>query len=250
MRKRIQSYSNKSAAPLVVLLAAMVASVLSVYAEDSAAADKSAQTAATPAGGTAGIRPAALGTSDGAKSEEITLSDLRDVGLCVMQIKQQAINVYLEATREPIAENADAKMLDPSQISVSELDASTKYLPTRPEWLTFYVGTMEPIIHLFQEDMKDTRTGAQNVVVPKGTKEKFEKLLDVYETAVEQLNSHLSNIYDQIAQPDNNLKIAREAIKIFELANEIEKDRQEAFRLIQSSAGEKETERINLKKKE
>jgi hypothetical protein len=179
---------------------------------------------------------------------EITLSDLRDVGLCVMQIKQQAINIYLEATRKPISQKANAHMTDPMSISITGLDPKAEYLATRPEWLTFYVSTMEPILHLFKEDVKDAESGVKKITVPKGTKDRFEKLFDQYETAVEQLNKHVSVIYDQIAVPNNNVRIAEEAVKIFELANEIEKDRQQVFRLVQSAEGG-EVEQVIPKKK-
>ena len=134
-------------------------------------------------------------------------------------------------------------------ISITGLDPNAKYLPTRPEWLTFYVGTMEPIIHLFKEDVKDAETGVQKIVVPKKVKDKFEKVFDAYENAVEQLNTHLTTIYNQIGEPDNNVKIAKEAVKIFEVAEEIEKDRQIAFHLLQKTDGD-EMEQLIPKKKE
>lgn len=176
------------------------------------------------------------------------LTDLRDVGLCVMQIKQQAINIYLEATRKPVDITCVATLDDPSHISVHGLATDAKYLEARPEWLTFYIGTMEPIIHLFKEDVKDVETGMEKVIVPKGTKDKFEKLFDDYETAVNSMNEHLSNIYEEIHESDNNVKVAKEAIKIFELADTIEKGRQEAFHLLKASADTKETEELDRKK--
>lgn len=184
----------------------------------------------------------------GSGSGGVGLTDLRDVGLCVMQIKQQAINIYLEATRKPVDINSVATLDDPTHISVHGLATDEKYLEARPEWLTFYIGTMEPIIHLFKEDVKDVEDGIEKVVVPKGTKDKFEKLFDQYETAVNSLNDHLSNIYEEIHESDNNIKVAKEAIKMFELADNIEKGRLEAFHLLKESANTKETEELERKK--
>lgn len=177
------------------------------------------------------------------KTDAITLSDLRDVGLCVMQIKQQAINIYLEATRKEIPTTADAEIADPNSISATDLNGHHTYLATRPEWLVYYISTMEPIIHLFKEDVKNAETGVEKIIVPKGTKDRFAKMLEVYETAVAQLNEHLSNIYELIPAQENNEKIAREAVKIFEVADVIEKDRREAFKLIQETQT-KETEQV------
>lgn len=233
MRIQIRQSSKHAGAPLAILLAAVVTLTSSTKAQSAEPVTlKSPEIKTTLSTGS-----------------EISLSDLRDVGLCVMQIKQQSINIYLEVTRKAIAPKSNAQMPDPMTISVTELEPGATYLPTRPEWLTFYVGTMEPIIHLFKEDVKDAETGVQKITVPKGTKERFEKLFDAYEAAVEQLNKHLSAIYDEIGQPDNNVKIAKEAVKIFEVADEIEKDRQQAFRLVQSAADTGEVEQITPKKR-
>ncbi len=177
------------------------------------------------------------------KTDAISLSDLRDVGLCVMQIKQQAINIYLEVTRKEIPTTADAEIADPNSISATDLAGHHKYLATRPEWLVYYISTMEPIIHLFKEDVKDAETGVEKIIVPKGTKDLFAKMFDEYETAVAQLNEHVSNIYELIPSANNNDKIAREAVKIFEVADVIEKGRRDAFKLIQE-ASTKETEQV------
>ncbi|MBX9666844.1 MAG: hypothetical protein K2X93_04460 [Candidatus Obscuribacterales bacterium] len=177
------------------------------------------------------------------KTDAITLSDMRDVGLCVMQIKQQAINIYLEVTRKEIPTTADAEIADPNEISAIDLAGHHKYLATRPEWLVYYISTMEPIIHLFKEDVKDAESGVEKIIVPKGTKDRFAKLFDEYETSVAQLNEHVSNIYELIPVTDNNEKIAREAVKLFEVANIIEKGRREGFKLIQE-ASTKETEQV------
>lgn len=236
MQVRKTKMNANGQSPLAILLAIIATTSFSSVAQ--------AETVATPGSKSS---PAILPTHSGS-SDQISLSDLRDVGLCVMQIKQQAINIYLEVTRKPIIAKTNAEMPDPMTISVHGLEADAKYLPTRPEWLTFYVGTMEPIIHLFKEDIKDAESGVQKITVTKGTKDKFEKVFDAYETAVEQLNVHLTAIYNQIDEPGNNVKIAKEAIKIFELAEELEKDRQQAYVLIQTAEGAEVEQFIPTKK--
>jgi len=175
---------------------------------------------------------------------EVTLSDLRDVGLAVMQIRQQSINIFLEATRRQLTVDSPAKMRGPEDISLEKISESEKFLEARPEWLTFYVATLEPIIHLFKEDVKDVESGVEKVIVPKGTKDKFEKLIDDYENSVKQLNVHLDEVFDQINEPNNNMKLAKCAVKMFELTERIEKGRQEAFVLVQQSADNKEKEEL------
>lgn len=176
-------------------------------------------------------------TKGGTQEEVVTLSDLRDVGLCINQIKQQAINIYLDVTRKAVPASASAELEDVDEISNAGLSDSSKYLPTRPEWLVFYVGAMEPIIHLLQSDVKDVESGVAKLMVPKGSQEKFEKLFDDYEASVAQLNVHLTKIYEGIGEKNNNVKLAQEAVKMYEVADDLERSRVEAFQMIKSQSG-------------
>ena len=70
-------------------------------------------------------------------SPKVSLTDLRDMGLIIQQIQQQAINIYMEATRKPVKISAKPKIEDLKFINNASIDTKTKYLKPRPEWLTF-----------------------------------------------------------------------------------------------------------------
>lgn len=173
------------------------------------------------------------------QNEEVTLTDLRDLGLIIMQIKQQAENIYMEATRKPVHISARPEIEDVKIITTEPMKARGKYLPTRPEWLTFYVGTMEPIIHLFQVNVGSSKDAAAKkkecIKVPRSTRDKFEKLLDTYDKGVADMNRYLSKIYDNISEKDNNITIAGAAVDLYKTAERIETARVSAFKLIKEA---------------
>lgn len=180
------------------------------------------------------------------QSERVTLTELRDLGLIIMQIKQQAKNIYMEATRKQVHISAEPKIEDLEFINNADINAKADYLPTRPEWLTFYVGTMEPIIHLFEVNTKNTSTGEEDksVVVPKSTKTKFISLLKVYDDGVDAMNKNVSIIFDNISEKNNNIKTARAAVNIYETADKMENARKVAFKLIKNAKDKNELVRI------
>lgn len=171
-----------------------------------------------------------------AEGAVVTLGDLRDVGLAIMQIKQQSINIFLDVTRKDLTWTSSPGIAFVSRISASDLHPNAKYLPTRPEWLTFYVGAMEPIIRLLQSDVKDVEDGVAKPLVPRGCKEKFEKYYLEYKSDVVKLNEHLSKIYDGIGDKHNNLELARQAIYMYEVADDMEKKRVGAFQLMKAAS--------------
>lgn len=179
------------------------------------------------------------------EKDQVTLSNLRDVGLCLEQIKQQAVNIYEEATRKKVPHSESAEIKDPSELQDSLPEPSSAYLPVRPEWVVFYVGTMEPIIHLFKQDVRATHNDGK-FFVPRGTGKRFHMIFKEYETLVAKLNEHLSNLFDENGRKDNNSAIAREATRIHRVAEAMEKVRVEAFNLVKNAGESPELEEVDI----
>lgn len=180
---------------------------------------------------------------------ELTLTDLRDTGLALQQIKQQAINIYQEATRTPVPESAEARIEDLDAISHKDLDSEKKdFLPTRPDWLIFYVGTMEPTIHLCLQDVKDTKQGVYKMLVPKGTKDEFHNMFNKWAEGIDGINSHLTQINDLIGEKDNNVAIARQAVNIFDIAEDLEVTRCKAFNTLKREQKSEGLEPLDVSK--
>jgi hypothetical protein len=179
----------------------------------------------------------------------LTLTDLRDTGLALQQIKQQAINIYQEATRTRVPESADAHITDLDAISHKDLESGeSQFLTTRPDWLVFYVGTMEPTIHLCLQDVKDTQKGAYKMLVPKGTKDEFHNMFNQWAEGIDGINEHLTRINELIGEKNNNISIAREAVNIFDIAEKLETTRRHAFNLLKKEQGTGELEAVDVSK--
>ena len=169
------------------------------------------------------------------KDDEINLNGLRDVGLALRLVRQQAVNIYLESTRMQVKINGSPDTVKPEKISDRTIDRSARYLPPRVEWLVYYVGTMEPIIHLLKEDLKILRGKDKWVYVPKGSEEKLKPLFNAWTRDVGELDEHLTAISDLIGKPDKNVEIAKESVDLIEVTDRLDQDRKRAFKIIQNA---------------
>ena len=170
------------------------------------------------------------------KSDLLTLNFLRDTGLSLQQIKQQAINIYLEVTREDVQPEDKFALTYPKSISDKGLFKSSCYLAPRIEWLYFYVGTMEPIIHLFTNDVDNTKSGVAKTLVPKVAKASMSPLWQEWAAGIKSLNGHLTAIY-KLADEDtsNNVDIARHAVSMYRIATNLEKTREKGVTIMRKT---------------
>jgi hypothetical protein len=176
--------------------------------------------------------------SDG--GSDLTLSHLRDDGLSLNQIRQQAINIFLEATRHSCDCSSKFEILMPSKISDKDFEAGSEkhaYLSPRVQWLVYYVGTIEPIISLFTQDVNDTRAGASKLLVPQDTKAKMILLWHEWEAGIDGVNKELTGINSLIddGKPENKA-LAKHAIAMFNYTENLERTREKAFIAIRDSA--------------
>jgi hypothetical protein len=113
------------------------------------------------------------------------------------------------------------------------------------EWLYFYVGTMEPIIHLFADDVSDTKAGATKIIVPKAAKEPLSPLWEQWSSGIESLNDHITAIYKLANEekPDN-VAIGKHAVAMYKIATDLEKTREKGVSVIRKTeqlGGDSET---------
>ncbi len=160
------------------------------------------------------------------------LSDLRDTRLTLTQLKQQAINLFLEATRPSMTVNDAPLEQSPSTITAQMLDAKKKYLPPRKEWLVLYVNTLEPIVHLLCEDINDIDTNGRKV--SKAIEQRINPIFSTWRDDVLSINKSLDQVQGALPVGDEhedagaNAIIANAALNIFQRAEELEKIRYQA----------------------
>jgi hypothetical protein len=162
---------------------------------------------------------------------EEMLSDLRDTRLSVGQVKQQAVNLFLEATRVVVKPGDPALHFSPTTISAEMLGEKINYMPPRKDWLVFYINTLEPIVQLLTDDINDVDTNGR--AVPPNIEAKINPLWKSWQSDVRAINKSLDELQELIG-PDSgtNIPIAKTALAIYEKAVELEKVRYNAYELM------------------
>ncbi len=153
-------------------------------------------------------------------AEEL-LTDLRDTRLSLMQIKQQAVNLFMEATRTQVTMHETPLEHTPQEIDLNMIDIKSKYLPPRKEWLVFYMNTLEPIIHLMTQDLKDVEDNGLHA--PQFIEGKVKPLLKPWHDELAAINESMDTLQTLIEPDDGtNLPLAKTALKIFTKASAME----------------------------
>jgi hypothetical protein len=167
----------------------------------------------------------------------LTLDDVRDTGLTLQQIKNEAVHIYLEATRKPVAPDADPKLIEPRIITAADFSPDKSNLPVRREWIAFFVGSMEPIIHLLVEDISAVENETKKLVLPNGDDAKVTEDWKEWAQAVKDLNTETDKMSD-ILNSDKmvNKAIAEQAIAIYNTAQKAEDTRVKVHKLVQECA--------------
>jgi hypothetical protein len=164
----------------------------------------------------------------------LTLDDVRDTGLTLQQIKDEAVHIYLEATRKPVAPDADPKLVESHVITVADFPIDKTCLPVRREWIAFFVGTMEPIVHLLVEDIKAVERDTKELVLPNGNGAKATEAWQEWAQAVKDLNAELDKMTDILnSEKMTNKSIAEQAMAIYTTAQKAEDTRVKVHKLVQ-----------------
>lgn len=165
----------------------------------------------------------------------VTMGDIRDVGLCLKQIQQQAVFIFLEATRKELPINSPGRIIEPKTLTTEGLDFKEEYLPARREWLVFFIGSMEPLIRLMGNDVKDVENGLYAVSVPNISKAQFDRRWKEWSDTVTNLNMALDKINDSLAnETGNNQLVATQAVAIYKDAQKLEHLRMLVHHLMQA----------------
>ncbi|HNB17505.1 MAG TPA: hypothetical protein PLC15_19130 [Candidatus Obscuribacter sp.] len=157
------------------------------------------------------------------------LSDLRDTRLTLGQIKQQAVNLFLEATRPEVSRDARLIEHSPLAITPSMYISAKKYQEPRKEWLVFYINTLEPILQLLNEDLKDAEENGLRL--PDGLDKKITPLWKPWKQEVLGIDKAMDDLQEQIGQANNNAALAKTALTIFNQVSKLEKIRYQAAQI-------------------
>ncbi|MBU6454567.1 MAG: hypothetical protein KGS72_22550 [Cyanobacteria bacterium REEB67] len=181
---------------------------------------------------------------------EAMLTDLRDFRLCLNQLKQEAVNLFQEATRTEVTLQAVPPGKVQDKISEGILQQiHGKYLLPRREWLVLYVNTIEPIVQLLCEDVQDVDTNGRQT--PPAIESKINPLWTTWRDDVRSINKSLDEVQMLIGQDaDSNVPLARAAIKIWQKAENLEKVRYRAVNLLRAEYIKEAAEKLKQRKAE
>jgi hypothetical protein len=144
---------------------------------------------------------------------QLPLEDLHDAGFVLKLIGQQAVAIHAEATRLKTAPPGSVESL--SAISDQPLRSDPEYKPLRKAWIVFFIGTMEPLVHLLDDALKDALSGAYEMKVPAEKKASLDHMMKDISGSVGEINKHLNKCADVLNNADvSNTLIAREAAAI------------------------------------
>lgn len=194
--------------------------------------------------------------------EEVTLTDLYETALALNQIKEEAIHIYVEATRLP-ATAADVMHVHypkhiPIQIGTAKAQnkkggaVANDYkgcLEPRRTWLVFYMASMEPIIEMLGHDVDDVQSGTMHIVIPGTNEKKWTPIWNKWAQKVKEMNEHLNvllPLFDDA--PHNNKPIAEQAVVIYNDAKQLESIRKEACKIIIEAQAKGKVKKSQLRK--
>jgi hypothetical protein len=181
------------------------------------------------------------------KVKDVTLNGLRDGCLTLHQLKQETIHLYLEATRVPMDTSSKSEVAFPMRISDKNLLDNSQYLPPRTEWLVYYIGTIEPIIQLFGQNLQAVHDGVVKRMVPKETRETLKPLSESWRADIASLNEHLDKLNAlMLASTTDNNAVAREAVAMFNTTENMDKIRRQFFEVIRSADERGSSEKVEL----
>jgi hypothetical protein len=166
----------------------------------------------------------------------LTLSEIRDIGLTLQLIKGEAIHIYLEAARKPVPLNGDAKLIEPKSIPASDIVIDRTCEPVRHDWLVFFIGTMEPIVHLLSQGVEQVENEEAKLVIPNVEKEIADKLWHEWAQGIQDLDKDLDTMSELLnSEKIDNKVLADQAVAIFNSCQKLEDVRVRVHKVVQES---------------
>lgn len=162
--------------------------------------------------------------------EEFSLDEMNDVGYALQRLRQQAINIYIEATRKRGAPEVTSEL--PNLLRVpNKIPATQKGLvPFRRPWLVYFVANMEPLLHLLKEEVKEIENGTAAKDVEEKRRARLQPLLEKSRVAVKKIEEQVARITAMIEDAaQSNIAIATAAQEMDRQLEYLEHIRDEAF---------------------
>ena len=170
--------------------------------------------------------------ADSTSSEHMSLDNIQDVAYTLQRIDQQAINVYLEATRKKV-DRYELKVPSLSSMPTAPLEEQSAYLRLRKGWLAFFIGTMEPLMQILKDHLKGLDERTEKSGLPSQYHAEWKTIVDEWASAIRDLNAQLDIIAALIDDPGaGNIEVAKAARAIDGQVSTMEKILQKASKFL------------------
>jgi len=143
--------------------------------------------------------------------ETLTPDNIQDVAFTLQRLHQQAINVYVEATRKKVY-RFELNVPSLSSMPTTPLEDQSAYLPLRKAWLALFIGTMEPLVQILNNHLKHLDERTEKTNIPSQDRPEWQGIVAEWTNAIKELNAQLdvcaSLLNDSTAE---NVKVAKAA---------------------------------------
>jgi hypothetical protein len=154
---------------------------------------------------------------------DMTLDDIEDVAITLQHIRLEAIGIFVEATRKKTT-RLDTNTLFMSCVPRSTFEDQKLYLPLRKGWLTFFIGTMEPLVHILNEELTHLDEAAERNAIPADRISEWHAIVKEWTTAVHGLDAQLDVCARLLDEPSStNVEVAKSAQAIDEQVSALDK---------------------------
>lgn len=184
-----------------------------------------------------------IAASTGSKSEadanaaelSLTVDDINDLGFALQRIRQQAINIYVEATRKRAESEISAQIPNLNAVPTELPKEQSKLLPFRRPWLVYFITTLEPLVHLLKEDLKEVESGARKIDVTPEQRKALDPYLKEWAVGVNHLDECLVHSAELIEDAGkNNVALAKLASDLDKEVVKLEQVREKAFDVVEA----------------
>jgi hypothetical protein len=173
------------------------------------------------------------------------LSVVHDWGLVHKQMKELAINLYLEASRCKPSVTEGCEIKAPSTLPVSITVDKSQQLQPRAEWVAYYLNSMEPLLDYVTKSLRASETGTLKMSVPKGTSSELAAVVEDMYAISHRMETSLDSLNDVFNQEQPSQDLLKDiATRIFEDTSKIEVARCHYYEILKKAekAGVKEFE--------
>ena len=179
----------------------------------------------------------------------LTVDDINDLGYALQRIRQQAINIYIEATRKRGAAEVSAQLSNLNAVP-DEIPAQSNDLrPFRRPWLVYFITTLEPLVHLLKEDVKSVENGSQKIDVSPSIRAAIDPMIKQWSQGVLKIDEKLGSCTQLVEDAGkNNISLAKLALEIDKEVSTLEQVRQKAFDVVEEMQKKEKAEQESKSK--